>query len=352
MKKTSINSMGYFNLLRGLGILSVIVGHTVEFVWPSEEGAFSPFMGMMPVFGGGVMAMFFMISGFYFFKRKTRKCIKIQLQMILKPYYIATGLVLVTKVLLAILFKRSFFEHSGNLILTYLLAINCGGGGTLFGIPVDMVGIFWFLWALFGSWVIYNTIVQIKNIKIQRILTVSAVVLGYFLTTISTVWPFTIPMSLIGTGYIAIGELCRKYQLLEREIPKKMYILLVIPILISMTWGYVNISICVWRLGLLDVLSTCCLGFLLLRIYPLIKTDNAISRKIETIGFYSLWILCIHGYENIVVPWHWLWRIFPENKIVVWAVCLIGRAILIWILFHICNRVNSLLGEKHRRGVK
>ena len=65
-------SLGYFNLARGLGMFLIILGHTMNLYRMEEKtGIFS---GMGSVVGGGIMAAFFMISGFGFFRRSFRKC--------------------------------------------------------------------------------------------------------------------------------------------------------------------------------------------------------------------------------------------------------------------------------------
>ena len=61
-------SLGYFNLARGVGIVMVLIGHSMN---PLLSAAGEPhlFSGAGSVLGGGIMAAFFMISGFGFYKR-------------------------------------------------------------------------------------------------------------------------------------------------------------------------------------------------------------------------------------------------------------------------------------------
>ena len=85
------------------------------------------------------------------------------------------------------------------------------------GIPIESVSIFWFVLALFGGWNLYNAIVQLKSVRMQCFLSAGCVVLGYFLTKLSKIWPFCLPMVLIAVGYLAAGEWIRKNHLLRKK---------------------------------------------------------------------------------------------------------------------------------------
>ena len=99
-------SLGYFNLARGLGMFLIILGHTMNLYRMEEKTGV--FFGMGSVVGGGIMAAFFMISGFGFFRRSFRKCFSIQRKLLLRPYIRVAVAVLVTKLALAFLEQRSF----------------------------------------------------------------------------------------------------------------------------------------------------------------------------------------------------------------------------------------------------
>ena len=143
--------LGYFNLARGLGMVLILLGHSMNLYLPPEVYR-NPGLGTGTVIGGGIMAPFFMISGFAFYKRSPKKCFSIQKKLFLYPYIFVAGAVLLTKAGLAVLEKRSFLKHGGELVLTYLFGLNAEGGGKFFGIPIEAVSIFWFILALFGGW--------------------------------------------------------------------------------------------------------------------------------------------------------------------------------------------------------
>ena len=198
--------LGYFNLARGLGMVLIVLGHSINLYLdplPTGNGGF--FSGAGSVFGGGIMAAFFMISGYGFYKRKPHKCFAIQRKLLLLPYCIVAAAVIISKFLLAVVRQRSFMENGGEFVLTYLLGLNAEGGGTLWGIPVESVSIFWFVLALFGGWLIYNCIAQITSNRLRVLLTAACVILGYVLTLFSKIWPWCLPMALIAVGYLHAG---------------------------------------------------------------------------------------------------------------------------------------------------
>lgn len=348
MKKASETaaSLGYFNLARGLGMVLILLGHSITPFFPEHAPAQTLFAGAGSVLGGGIMAMFFMISGFGFYSRSPRKCLAMQGKILLKPYALTAAAILATKLVLALLKQRPFSDHGGELVLTYLLGLNAEGGGQLGGIPIESVSIFWFILALFGGWVIYNGIFRLKSGKLQAVLTAACVVGGYLLTLISQVWPFCLPMMLLSVGYLAAGCLMRRCRLLERPLPIRCWVLLLAVTGLSAAFGSVNMVACQWRLGLLDVAGSFCAGFLLMRLYcrfMKLGLQGPVIRTLEAVGFHSIWIVFLHGYEKVIFPWYRLGELLPGHLAV--AVCFAARCAVMYILF----RCLHLAGRKRRR---
>lgn len=350
-------SLGYFNFARGLGMLAVLAGHSVSPFWQAAgaEQTHALFDGAGYVLGGGVMAMFFMISGFGFYRRSTKKCLSIQTKLLLRPYWLVAAAILVTKFLLALVKHRSFWKHGGELLLTYLLGLNAEGGATWGGIPIESISICWFLLALFGGWVIYNGIVQLPQKWLQWTLIAGCTLAGWLLTMVSKIWVFCIPMALLVVGYLAAGAEIRKHQLLERQLPVWCWGLLFLIVLLSAACGEVNIVACLWRRGLLDVAGSFCIGFLLLCLYARVmkrQPGGWLFSRIETVGFQSIWIVCIHAYEKNIVPWYRLSEIFPNAPVLCVLLCFVGRCVVIWLICLACSRVRQIWMRKRKRKAK
>lgn len=344
--------LGYFNLARGLGMVLIVLGHSINLYLdplPTGNGGF--FSGAGSVFGGGIMAAFFMISGYGFYKRKPRKCFAIQRKLLLLPYCIVAAAVIISKFLLAVVRQRSFMENGGEFILTYLLGLNAEGGGTLWGIPVESVSIFWFVLALFGGWLIYNGIVQITSDRLRVLLTASCVILGYVLTLISKIWPCCLPMALIAVGYLHAGAELKERGLLEKEISWKWWGIILALILFSAAFGQVSIVACMWKLGLADVLATFCTGFLFLRIYAAYMRREHTGRLmsvLEEIGFNSIWIVCLHAYEKVIFPWYRLTDAMAFCPAAGVLVCFAARCIVMYIMYRSVMFLHRKLQRKKR----
>lgn len=340
--------LGHFNLARGIGMVLILLGHSMTPFAPAEEAA----LGAGSVLGGGIMAMFFLISGFGFYSRSPKKCLSIYYRLLLKPYWMTTAAILLTKLVLALVKQRPFSRHGGELVLTYLLGLNAEGGGSLWGIPIESVSIFWFILALFGGWNIYNGISRLKSRPLQFLLVTVCVVTGYLLTLLSKVWIFCLPMVLLSVGYLAAGNEIRRYNLLDRKLPVWSWILLLGISGVCAVFGGVNLVACQWKLGLLDVAGSFCVGFLLLRLYHRFMTREHHSTMIhllETVGFHSLWIVFLHGYEKVIFPWYRLGAWMPDGVSAV--VCLLGRGAVMYLLFRLLHTINRKHRRKRRRTI-
>ena len=330
-------AIGYFNLARGLGMLFIVLGHSVslflDFAEPAGAGLFS---GAGSVLGGGMMEAFFMISGFGFFTRSFRKCRAIQCRLLLRPYAVTAAAILATRLLLAVIKGRSFFGHSGALVPTYLLGLNAEGGGELLGIPVESVSILWFVLALFGGWMFYNGICRLPWKRLRPWLAAGCVALGWALTLVSRVWPFCLPMALMAAGYLAAGEAVRKRGLLERELTPGQWLALAAVVGISAAFGGVNMVTCTWKLGLADVAGSFAAGFLLLRLYAWFmhrERGGRLLAAVEELGFSSVWIVCLHAYEKVIFPWYRLAEWFAGNPAAGTAVCFACRCGVMYLLY-------------------
>ncbi len=347
-------SLGYFNLARGVGMILIVLGHSINlYLTPSvnlsPDSAPALFSGAGGVLGGGMMAAFFMISGIGFFRRSFRKCVSIQRRLLLKPYCLAAAAVLLTKLLLALVKRRSFFAHGGELVLTYLLGLNAEGGGEFLGIPVESVSIFWFVLALFGGWIIYNTISFLDSEVLRYGCAAVCAVLGYQMTLISRVWPYCIHIAFLAAGYLAAGEFIKKRGLLDRRIRAGWWILIWAVLAVCAAFGQVNIVAGVWRLGLLDVLGSFCAGFVILKGYALFmrrEHDGKAAGILEEIGFHSIWIICLHAYEKVIFPWYRVAAALPDSPWLGVALCFGGRCAVMYLLYKIVTGAAGMVRDR------
>lgn len=354
-ERESCTSLGHFHMARGLGMVLILLGHSITpFFRPDgTETVRSLFSGAGSVLGGGMMAMFFMISGIGFFCRRPGKCIATQTKLLLKPYYITAAAVLLTKALLALVKQRPFADHGAEYILTYLLGLNAEGGGTLLGFPIESVSIFWFILALYTAWLLFNSILRIKSRTAQMLLVTLCVTASWLLTLVSDVWPFCLPIGLLSVGYLAFGYAIRQHQLLDRKLPFWCWAVIWSITLICAAFGGVSIVSCRWQLGLLDVAGSFCVGFLLMRLYHWFMSANrrgALLRLLEGVGLHSIWIVFLHGYEKVIFPWHKLLLLFPDRPVLCVCLCFLLRSAVIYGLYRLISALLRRLRGKRRPG--
>lgn len=344
-------SLGYFNLARGLGMVSILAGHSLNPLRSVPETA-GFFTGAGSILGGGIIAAFFMISGFGFYRRSPRKCLAVQKKLLLRPYYLTAAAVLITKLLLALLKRRSFLQHGGELVFTYLLGLNGEGGGQICGIPIESVSILWFILALFAGWLIYNGCLQLKSKWLRRGIIAGCVIGSYLMTLIAAVWPFCLPMGLLAAGYLAAGDYIRRNGFLEKKLPGWLWGSLILVVLICAAFGDVNIVAGVWGLGLLDVAGSFCAGFLLLRLYARwMQRDRQgrINGLLEEIGLHSIWIVCLHAYEKIIFPWYRVYEMLSGQPWLAAVLCFAGRCAVMYLLYRIIVCLNRYWKRKRHK---
>ena len=357
MMQTGSNNrvgLGYFHLARGIGMVLILLGHSMTPFFRVRQIGETLFAGAGSVLGGGIMAMFFMISGFGFYSRSPRKCLRNQYKLLLKPYFLTAAAILATKALLAVVKQRSFAANGGSLVLTYLLGMNAEGGGAFLGVPVDSVSIMWFVLALFGGWIIYNGIARLDSSCLRLTLVTGCVVLGWGLTVISPVWPWCLPMMLLAVGYLAVGHAIKRGDWLTKKLPAWCWVLLCLVTLCCAAWGNVNMVACRWKLGLLDVAGSFCVGFLLLRGYCALMEREWKGRLIsflESVGLYSVWIVFLHGYEKVIFPWYRLRNFLPEYPLLCTGLCLLLRCGVIYFMMRLIMWLRRSRKRKHSKTV-
>lgn len=345
-------SLGFFNAARGIAALFVIIGHSMAlFLNHLPMPHYTLFAGAGRVLGAGVMAMLFMVSGFYFQRRPMKRCIRTQTKLLLKPY-LFTGLSI-----LAGLWVRSritetpFLETCIKIGATYLLGLNASKGVTIFGIRLGTVSIFWFVLALYWGWIILNRINFQKTVTARSLTITACVALGWALTKISTVWPMALPMALLAVGYLAAGSQIRSRQMLDKRIPFWAWLVILPVTFVSLALGNVDIAGCTWKLGLVDVAASFFVGYLMLRFYcrwMSRKTGGIYLKRTDNLGIHSLRILCIHAFEKAVIPWGNLIKVFPDQPLLCVALCIAGRLLMIQGLIFLLEKGRKFLHRKKR----
>lgn len=347
-------SLGYFNTARGLGALFVIIGHSMALFLSSmpQMPAIPVFAGAGRVIGGGIMAMLFMVSGFYFQRRSMKRCIRTQAKMLLVPYY-RTGFAIFLGVSIRLLLEgKPVLKNGIRILTTFALGTNAARGGiTLLGLNVGTVSLFWFVLALCWGWIIYNGISFIPVRWMRFGALCCCALASRVMVEFSNVWVMALPMVMMAVCYLAVGNQIRIHRLMDKKLPIWLQLPTILIALICLAFGQVDIAACEWKLGLLDMLGSVCVGYLLLLLYVKIMDSprgSKLFRRIDNVGIHALKILCIHAFEKEVIPWKELIRVFPGRPVLCTVLCLAGRLIIIHGLILLTEHIRRFLRRKKR----
>ncbi|WP_423405525.1 acyltransferase family protein [Faecalibacterium prausnitzii] len=90
-KPRTANSLGMFDFLKGIGMLTIVFAHSAELYPVGATTTITPMTFYLFAYRESLMAAFYIASGYGFRKRSIHKCIHQQLKSLLKPY-LYTGL--------------------------------------------------------------------------------------------------------------------------------------------------------------------------------------------------------------------------------------------------------------------
>lgn len=217
-KPRTVNSIGMFDMLKGAGMLAIVLGHTAELYPLQLEGGLSltAFVGF--IYRETLMAAFFIASGYGFRKRSISKCIHQQLKSLLKPFcYTAVF----TTVLHFIIHYKTFHYLPGSMTESIKVA-----GGFLLGLPHTATyfgqeffscGPMWYLLALLMGWILLDVILNIFPERYIPWAVGGAALLGW---GASLVWelPFCLIQGAVITPYLYLGYLAKRQHWLDQPL--------------------------------------------------------------------------------------------------------------------------------------
>ena len=161
-KPRTVSSIGMFDMLKGAGMLAIVLGHTAELYPLQLSNGLSLTAFLVFVYRETLMAAFFIASGYGFRKRSIGKCIHQQLKSLLKPFCYTA---MFTTVLHFIIHYKTFHYLPGSLSESIKVA-----GGFLLGLPHTATyfgqeffscGPMWYLLALLVGWIALDVILNI-----------------------------------------------------------------------------------------------------------------------------------------------------------------------------------------------
>ena len=266
-KPRTVSSIGMFDMLKGAGMLAIVLGHTGELYPLQLEGGLSltAFVGF--IYRETLMAAFFIASGYGFRKRSISKCIHQQLKSLLKPFCYTACF---TTVLHFIIHYKTFHYLPGSLTESIKVA-----GGFLLGLPHTATyfgqeffscGPMWYLLALLMGWILLDVILNIFPERYIPWAVGGAALLGW---GASLVWelPFCLIQGAVITPYLYLGYLAKRQHWLDQPLSRRMTCilwaaLLLIPAATLATGRTDCVSMAEWTMGPVSILLDGLVGLL------------------------------------------------------------------------------------------
>lgn len=280
---SSNSRLQYLDIAKGIGIIAVLVGHTVQ------HGSF-PFNVIFSFH----MPLFFIVSGILFKKNDITSLIKKRYISLIVPY-------VVTVILLMPLYLLKNYIKYGNINFFGYIISSIWGAGFKMSVPsgIDPIGAIWFLLAMFGAQILYNLSPRDKTFKLFYCCLLAA--LGYFIGT--KFWlPFDICVAMVALLYMFLGEMTREYKLVGGVFWVYMLLVLIWCIGWTKTLGMVSNTYPYYVFSFLTSYAGC---LVVLRFSHWIVEINKVSyvtRYLSFMGRYSLAILCFHLIELSILP--------------------------------------------------
>lgn len=318
-----VNSIGMFDIFKGMGMVLVVFGHTFTGsfsavpdnpVWKVIELLLSPV-------GASLLPAFFIISGYGFRKRPVGKCIKQQMSLLLKPYLwvaAATAFFHLLVHYLAFRYWPASVRETLKVAGGFLLALP--RSTEFFGFSLFGCGAVWYIVALFLGWILLDILMKTVDDRYIGMAVVLTVLTGWIAGR-GRVLPFCISQGLIAVGFLYAGCRIKKNRILldERKWHEYLLILLacVVTMLLTVWTGKIdNMDEGIWVAGPLSILIDTITGTgIVMLILKLNQYENPLLNLLQKIGRDSLLIFCIHTVEMTAVPWYLLQQKYSENLI-------------------------------------
>ena len=271
-----------FDVLKGIAITLVLIGHT----------DFGPFRAFIYSFH---MPLFFFIAGFFLKKRPLQTEICLSAKRLLIPY-------LFTAFWFCIAATCVDSSRLHNVMVVCLLGFRAQYTPDWIH---EHIGIMWFFWALFWARIITSTLIQkIKSETWLSLIFFVLALLGMFLNKRVFV-PFCIPQGMCAAGFLFVGYLIKKYNVLGNVISAQIFPLLAIIWAYNWNRGGIDMYNCIFRSGYIFDLMGAVVAFIAL--YTIVKqcysSKSFLWNSIRFWGRYSIVIYSIHSVEYSAAKW-------------------------------------------------
>lgn len=263
-----------FDILKGIGILLVIIGHT----FMKEIG---PFILSFH------MPLFFIVAGYFFKYQPFLLQVKRDFRRLIVPYLF---------VVIAITIIDSIKRYWQIGVVDFNI-------GTLYecGTPA------WFLLALFGSKLLFNLIYCYTE-RHFLLVAFSLSSIPCIITHFIEISPaFAIGSSFCGVFFYAFGYYIRCNDIIFKLDKYRLYVLVssLFFWLNTSIFGAVDMHYSIFKLWIIDFIGACSGVYLCFVVSKVLELRFSCTRRILALaGYYSLVIYAFHAIEYVFPDWH------------------------------------------------
>ena len=270
-----------FDIMKGIGILLVIICHLVGWNHPY----------LLQVILSFHMPLFFIVAGLFSKPYVDMPSTKTNLKRFfarLYPAFAITQLLIVAWAVLMAVAKREGWDPPIRETLSLLWA-DVDGPRTPWG--TLSLGVIWFLLALFWAKTLLIPLSRLKQWSIPVSLVVAFAALLLHKTLPYSIW--CLSLGLMALPFVTIG-----WWVKEHPIPLWLKIVAVVCWVIAICFSRLEMYTFTWKCYPLDVLGACggtyCVYLLSLGIKKYLKIT---TRALSALGVWSLAIMCVHCFE-------------------------------------------------------
>ena len=321
-KRRTANSLGMFDLLKGIGMLTIVFAHTGELYPMGDASSINPLTFFMFAYREALMAAFYIASGYGFRKRSIGKCIDQQCKTLLKPY-IYTGIA--TTVFHFIVHYTMFGNLHNATYETYKVlggfALGLPHTATYFGQLFFSCGPMWYLLSLMIAWILLDIILNIFPEQYINWAVLGTMLLGW---GICITWetPFCIGQGMVTVPALYVGYLAKKHKIFEKPLSPRLRRGMILSALAVAVLGLLTqstdcVSMAEWTFGPVSILldAVTGLGILSIVIWFQRRVDNIVIHAVQAIGRRSLFIFCVHTVELTAIPWYLMPQKFAAHPV-------------------------------------
>ena len=222
-KTRTVNTLGMFDLFKGIGMATVILAHTTESYSLSLEGGISAFGFLLFIYREALMSAFYIASGYGFRKRSVGKCIQQQLKGILPPF-LYTALATAG---LHLFLHHHFFgswpsavAESEKVLAGFLLGLP--HTSEYFGVSIFSCGPMWYLLTMAVGWVLLDLLYNAFPERYIPCAVVVTAALGWG-TCLGWELPFCLSQGMTVVPYLYLGHVAKKRRWFEQPRPRWIF---------------------------------------------------------------------------------------------------------------------------------